>query len=141
MYYSVTGVAAPLGTLYGGDLYPGDREATEAEVAVLATVNAIEIKKRILADAMAKREVLLHHLRWFYVKAKEEPDSPAKDAKVAAISTAISSFHTVFTDPRIVSAVDGAAKLAVFIVYKEITDALKLASLSTYNAIKALDAL
>ncbi len=96
-----------------------------------------EIKRKLLAEAMLRRDVLLGHLRWFYTKSVEEGNAP----KTLAISNAINSLHALFSDPRIVNSVDGAAKVAIFIVYKEIFDALKAASLVTYNAIKALDPL
>jgi hypothetical protein len=96
-----------------------------------------EVKNRLLADAMTKRDVLLQHLAWMYIKATEEPDV----SKAQAISAAIASLQGIFTDSRVVGAIDGAVKAAVKIVYLEIFQALYAASPSAYNALKALDPL
>ena len=106
---------------------------------VKQAARAAEIKKKLLSDAMGKRDILLGHLRWFYAKALEEPAGAARDAKVLAISNAITSLHNFFSDPRIVAAVDGAAKQAIQIVYLEIFQALYAGSPATYLAIKVLD--
>jgi hypothetical protein len=121
-----------------------------------------EIKRRLLAAAIPKRDFLLMHLRWFYTKATEERAAakialdaavgqPAIDAaqavfnaahgKVQAIDAAITSLMAIFTDQRVIDAVDGEAKEAVQQVYLEIFQALGMASPATYYAMLALDPL
>lgn len=96
-----------------------------------------EEKKVLLSQAVAKRDILLHHLTWFYIKAKEVNDTVVVDA----ITAARLSLENFFNDPRIVDSVDGAVREAIFTVYYEVFAALKAASLPTYNALKALDPL
>lgn len=121
-----------------------------------------EIKRHLLAEALVKRDILLGHLRWFYTKAAEEVAAaqaallvavgqPAIDAaqegvnaavsKRTAIDIAINSLQTVFTDPRVVEAVDGEVKLVLATIKNEIGYALAQASPATYMALLALDPL
>jgi hypothetical protein len=139
------------GSLYVGDMQPGDREATPEEVTAWQTPTPYqeeEIKRKLLAEAMPRRDTLLLHLRWFYIKAVEEraaaaPGAPliAAQAKVTAIETAITSLQTMFNDTRVVNAIDGAVAGAVKTVYLEIFAALGAASPATFYAVKALDPL
>jgi len=107
-----------------------------------------EIKRKLIAEGVVKRDFLLMHLRWFYTKANEEAAAavgqPAIDAAIAkrnAINTAINSLQNIFNDPRIVAAINGDVKVAADQVKGEIGAALYAASPETYLALKALDPL
>lgn len=52
-------------------MIPGDREATQEEIAAHTVKMNVEIKRRLLADAMVNRDILLGHLRWFYAETSE----------------------------------------------------------------------
>lgn len=143
-----------------GSIVVLDATTVAPDGAVLATPEQIaasgaltpyqleEIKRRLLAEAIPKRDALLLHLRWFYTKAVEERAAAvgetavtAATVKVVAISAAIESLQTIFTDQRVLDSVDGAVKGAVQAVYLEIFQALHAASLETWLALKALDPL
>jgi hypothetical protein len=96
-----------------------------------------EVKRKLLAAAMVKRDTLLGHLERLRTRAIEANNTTARDA----LSTAITSFEQIFSDPRIVNSVDGAAKVALDTVYREIGLTLAAASPATYYALLALDPL
>jgi len=107
-----------------------------------------EIKRKLLAKAIPKRDTLLFHLERFRVRAVEElaaaVGQPAIDAAMAkrhAIDAAIAGLEGMFNDPRVVDAIDGAVEGAVVAVYQEIFLALGGASMPTWLALKALDPL
>ena len=62
-------------------------------------------------------------------------------SKRSAIETAINSLQTVFTDPRVVAAVDGEVRTVLATIKNEIGLALAQASPATYMALLALDPL
>lgn len=97
----------------------------------------VEIKRKLLAEAMIKRDVLLVHLERLRTRAIEANDTTARDA----LSTAITSLENIFNDPRVVNAIDGDVKDALDECKDEIGLALVMASPSTYYALLALDAL
>ena len=127
----------------GFDLIPPVQPTPEEQAAIYE-----EIKRHLLAEALVKRDILLGHLRWFYTKAVEEVDAAvgqaaidAATAKRAAIDTAINSLQNVFTDPRVVAAIDGEVKPVLATIKNEIGYALAQASPATYMALLALDPL
>jgi len=127
----------PNGAMYMGDMQAGDRAATEQEIADRDVSRDAEIKKRLLAEAGARRDTLLFHLDRLYRRAGEANDTD----KQTAISTAQVALENMLNDPRVVSSIDGAAKAAVQTVYLEIFVALHAASPTAYAALKALDPL
>lgn len=107
-----------------------------------------EIKRKLLAEAVPKRDTLLFHLERFRVRAVEElaaavgqPAIDAATAKKQAIDAAIAGLEGMFNDQRVVDAIDGAVAGAVKQVYLEIFYALAQAAPATYLALKALDPL
>lgn len=142
---------------------PCPTEAALIEAGALAlTGRDVEIKRKLLAEAMIKRDGLLVHLRWFFSKAERETRAAqaaldaavgeveqaaaqlvvnAAMAKEAAIDAAITSMENILNEPRVVAAVDGDVKPVLKTVNKEIGVALATASPETYYALLALDAL
>lgn len=123
-----------------------EQELRELLAPPLTAAQAEEIKRHLLAEALVKRDILLGHLRWFYTKATEDvaaavgqPAVNAAKAKRDAIQIAIDSLQNVFTDPRVVAAVDGEVKPVLATIKNEIGLALAQASPSTYYALLALD--
>jgi len=133
------------------DLLPGETlHETEPIIVPLPLTPQEEekIKYRIIEEAIPKRDTLLMHLRWFYIKASEErniaPAGPAlvaAQAKVLAIDIAIASMQNIFNDPRVTSTTNGDVFIALKTVYLEIFQALAISSPTTYFALKDLDPL
>lgn len=96
-----------------------------------------EIKRKLLAEAMVKRDVLLVHLERLRTRAIEANNTTARNA----LSTAITSLENSFLDPRVVNAIDGEVKQVLATIKNEIGFALVMASEDTYYALLALDAL
>ena len=96
-----------------------------------------EIKRKLLAEAMIKRDVLLGHLERLRTRAIEASNTAARNA----LSTAITSLEGVFKDQRVIDAVDGDVKEVLDAIKNEIGVALATASPATYYALLALDAL
>lgn len=96
-----------------------------------------DIKRRLLAEAMIKRDTLLVHLERLRTRAIEANNTTARDA----LSTAITSLEGTFNDPRVVNAVDGEVKGVLATIKNEIGVALAQASPATYYALLGLDAL
>jgi hypothetical protein len=114
---------------------------TEAELiaadASATTERDVEIKRKLLAEAMLKRDALLGHLERLRTRAIEANNTTARNA----LSTAITSFEGIFNDPRVVSAIDGEVKPVLKTINREIGLTLGAASPASLQALLALDAL
>jgi len=108
-------------------------------------------KLALLAIAQVNRETLISRLTWLSqecaasLKAAEAiPDATAialQTANLAAIATATNALVNALEDPRVVNAVNGAAKQAIQIVYGEIVLAFKNSAPALYARMKKLDTL
>jgi len=58
MNYSLTGVIVPIGSLYEGDLYDGDREATQEEIKVHEVLRAKAMVPKIITMRQARLQLL-----------------------------------------------------------------------------------
>lgn len=125
------------GALYFGDMRAGDREATAEEISTHNAMRDSEVKRKLLAEAMVKRDVLLVHLERLRTRAIEANNTASRDA----LSTAITSLEGAFNDQRVIDAVDGDVKPVLKTINKEIGMALGAASPASLQALLALGAL
>lgn len=58
MFYSVTGLACPIGQIYAGDMVLGDRDATTEELAAYET-SRLPTKDQRIAEKLATRGLTL----------------------------------------------------------------------------------
>jgi len=140
-----------LGQFYFGDMQPGDREATPAEIAAHKTKAEGDEKLGLLSAARASREVLIGRLTWVKTEctaaleaataASDQPAINLQTANIAAITAAVNSLVNAFEDPRVVNSVNGEAKQAIQLVYAEIVQAFKVAAPALHARMKKLDTL
>lgn len=108
-------------------------------------------KLEIMEVARANREILIGRLTWLRTECTEAlqvaqvavntPEIALQTANINAIKSAINSLVNALEDPRVVAAVNGAAKQAIQLVYAEIVFAFRAAAPVLYGRFKKLDAL
>lgn len=127
-------------------------EGNTPEPVPARTAEELEAEKLdLLAIGRANREIILNRLNGHRDDVEDDIAAAlaANDAEaialaranLAAIKVCRASLKEMFSDPRVVAAVDGEVKAAVTEVYGEIATALFLSAPSVFIAFKGLDEL